>query len=211
MINSIQGTLPTRVTLINFKSPEDMRGCKVMDDAGIYGASTGTIQFNPDNQTCRFKGYTVIDCSIEQHFHRIMRTGYVGMMKQMKPPVSFQNCAYDCFEIRVKGDGRTYIFNIAPHDQFAYLDAATFQCIFDTKKDEWELIRLPFREFLFVLRGQLSDKVPSVQDTEIGSIGFVQSQRYQGPFELEIDFVDAIVENAIMKKEKTKRFNLLPD
>jgi len=81
----------------------------------------------------------------------------------------------------------------------------------ETTKDQWQVIRLPFKEFLFVSGGQLSTLEPEVGEHDIGKMGFVLSQRYQGPFELEVDYVDLIKEAVIRNQEKTRRFNLLPD
>lgn len=94
----------------------------------------------------------------------------------------------DSFVIRVRGDGRRYKFTARRDARF---DSAIYQCSFTTKKAEWEDHRLPLKAFVPSFRGRVLTEVPSLNATEVTSVGFLISDKQAGSFQLEILWIKA--------------------
>jgi NADH dehydrogenase [ubiquinone] 1 alpha subcomplex assembly factor 1 len=96
----------------------------------------------------------------------------------------FSNCAG--FFIKVKGDGKTYSLSFR---QKKYFTGYNYNLRFKTEKDQWQIIKLPFNDFKLKYYGrEVSDFNPP--DTkEIKQLSILISDRQQGPFKLEIEWV----------------------
>ena len=54
----------------------------------------------------------------------------------------------------------------------------------------WQITKIPFSKFLLTSAGRFQDKQERVrQATRIGSIGITLQDRFNGPFQLEIDWI----------------------
>ncbi|WP_309022906.1 CIA30 family protein [Pelagicoccus sp. SDUM812002] len=90
-------------------------------------------------------------------------------------------------KLRVRGDGRTYYFDLRPSNQRM---AGSFRTAFATKDDEWQEISLPLTSFAAQSFGRPQPKVNLDPET-ITSIGFTLSDKKPGPFHLEVDYVES--------------------
>lgn len=94
----------------------------------------------------------------------------------------------DSFLLRVRGDGRRYKFSVRPE---AGLDTPPYQLAFTTKRREWEEHRLPFKDFVPTFRGRLLTDVPLLNPAKVSSVGFLISDKQEGPFKLEVAWIKA--------------------
>jgi hypothetical protein len=94
----------------------------------------------------------------------------------------------DAFVIRVHGDGRSYKFTARTARSF---DSAIYQTVFTTKKGEWEKHVLPLKQFVPTFRGRVLSGEPPLDPAKITSVGFLISDKQEGPFHLEIAWIKA--------------------
>ena len=85
-------------------------------------------------------------------------------------------------EIEVKGDGRTYDLRVTTDE--TYRDSSvSFSGKFETKKDEWTKVRVPFSSLKASWRGRELDR--EFDPAKIESLGITIADKVQGPFKLE--------------------------
>jgi monofunctional biosynthetic peptidoglycan transglycosylase len=94
----------------------------------------------------------------------------------------------DAFVIRVRGDGRRYKFTARTARNF---DNAIYQTVFTTMKGEWEEHRLPLKQFVPTFRGRVLSGEPPLNPAKITSVGFLISDKQEGPFQLEVAWIKA--------------------
>lgn len=86
-------------------------------------------------------------------------------------------------KIKVKGDGRKYALTLKNGDRRRVLYFASF---FETKKDEWTEIELPFDSFKGYFYGQNVNPVTAMNLKSMTELGIILLDKKQGEFELEI-------------------------
>ncbi|MHC5114951.1 MAG: CIA30 family protein [Planctomycetota bacterium] len=113
-----------------------------------------------------------------------------GGFSQMRSTVSGAELEdADGIEIRVRGDGRTYKFDIrCSHVQMM---AGGFQQEFTTRDGAWTTVRLPFDRFRLYSFGRQVRDAPSLIPANIESIGVTLSDKQPGPFQLQVDWIRA--------------------
>ena len=94
----------------------------------------------------------------------------------------------DAFVVRARGDGRRYKFTVRTEAGF---DTPIYQCAFTTKRGEWEERRLPFKDFVPTFRGRVLTNAPPLDPAGIVSVGFLISDKQEGPFKLEVAWIKA--------------------
>ncbi|GAB4551546.1 MAG: hypothetical protein Tsb0013_13660 [Phycisphaerales bacterium] len=100
---------------------------------------------------------------------------------------------HDGLALRVKGDGRTYSLDVRTGAGFGRGEVA-YRYSFETPEDgSWTEIRAPFDEFRPTWRGRdVTGRVPAFDPADARSVGFMQSDGADGPFRLEVDWIDTI-------------------
>lgn len=111
-----------------------------------------------------------------------------GFASVRSSPVRQNLSGLDSFVARLRGDGRRYKFTVRTETGF---DAPLYQCAFTTKRDEWQEHRLPFKEFVPTLRGRVLTGVPPLNPAKVSSLGFLISDKQEGPFQLEVAWIKA--------------------
>jgi hypothetical protein len=66
----------------------------------------------------------------------------------------------------------------------------SYRFTFNTTSGEWTTINVPFTSFVPYIMGQRVD-APPVDKSNIKAIGFLISEKQEGPFSLEIDWIGA--------------------
>lgn len=92
------------------------------------------------------------------------------------------------FVLRVRGDGRRYKFTARMDANF---DGPLYQIAFTTRKGEWQEIRLPLKDFVPTFRGRVMNGEPPLSANKLASLGFLISDKQDGPFQLEIAWIKA--------------------
>jgi uncharacterized surface protein with fasciclin (FAS1) repeats len=131
-------------------------------DGVMGGLSTGRVS-QPEAGILRFTG----ELSLENNggFSQ-MRTGSEGLV------------------LEVKGDGRTYTFDVRVSN--VRMMAGAFQQKFDTKAGQWTEVRLPFGEFGLNVFGRSVPNPPALDPAKIESIGVTLSDKKAGSFVLDV-------------------------
>lgn len=93
----------------------------------------------------------------------------------------------DGLEFVVRGDGRTYQFDIRTSN--VRLMAGGYQLKFDTTDGEWTTIQLPFDEFRLYSFGRKVPNPPALDISKIESIGVTLADYNTGEFEIEFDSI----------------------
>lgn len=96
----------------------------------------------------------------------------------------------NALSLRVKGDGRRYQLRLKMNNSDR---APSYRAEFDTRAGEWLTVSLPIDSFEPVFRGRVLKEAPDLVTTEIQQIGFLLSESQSGPFELEIDWIEAVI------------------
>jgi len=92
------------------------------------------------------------------------------------------------FRVRIRGDGKRYQFRA--HTSGAF-DGPSYLCTFDTRKDEWQEIALPFSKFEASFRGRALPDFPALKPDEIVTLGILIANEQEGDFHLELDWIRA--------------------
>ena len=97
--------------------------------------------------------------------------------------------AFTKVQIRVKGDGKRYSFRIRTDGAY---DKVAYKFDFDTQKDVWETIELPLKDFQPTWRGRQLSNIPPINPTQIRQVGFLISDKQEGAFILQMDWIKLI-------------------
>jgi len=90
--------------------------------------------------------------------------------------------------IRVKGDGNIYNIRFRTSTGF---DGYAYQAKFQTEKDNWIEVKVPFSDFKPTYRGRTLDNKPKLESKNIEQIGLLIADYQFGPFSLDIDWIKA--------------------
>ena len=91
-------------------------------------------------------------------------------------------------ELRVCGDGRRYQIRLKTD---SFIDGVEYRQSFDSTNGIWQTLNLDFLDFEAVFRGQVLKNHPRLDPDKIQSIGFMISDKQEGPFQLEIASIRA--------------------
>ena len=161
-----------KITLADFTLQETRALWRVVNDDVMGGVSTSTIAFG-ENNTLLFSG----DVSLKND----------GGFASLRSPVDdydFSN--YDGFFIKVKGDGKTYSLSFR---QTKYFTGYNYNLKFNTEKEQWQIIKLPFKEFKLKYYGRETRDSNPPNTEEIKQLSILISDKQQGSFNLEIEWI----------------------
>jgi hypothetical protein len=161
--------------LFDFQTVTNAAAWQVVNDDVMGGVSTSSFRLT--NGVAVFRG----EVSLENNG---------GFASVRSLPARHDLAGGDTFVIRVRGDGRRYKFTVRTDASF---DSAIYQCGFPTKKGEWEEHRLPFKQFVATFRGRVLSSEPPLDAARISSVGFLISDKQDGPFELEVAWIKVAV------------------
>jgi len=147
---------------------------QVVNDDVMGGVSSS--RFEVTNGMAVFRG----EVSLENN-------GGFASVRSRPAPHDLKGC--DAFVIRVRGDGRRYKFTARTDRTF---DSAIYQLTFATKKGAWEEHRLLMRDFVPTFRGRVLTGEPPLDPASVTSLGFLISDKQEGPFRLEIAWIKAV-------------------
>ena len=160
--------------LFDFQTATNHPAWQIVNDDVMGGVSTSRFQVLT-NGGAVFSGVV----SLENN------GGFASVRSQ---PVRADLAGCDSFLLRVRGDGRRYKFSLRTE---AGLDTPLYQCAFTTKRGEWEEHRLPLENFVPTFRGRILTDVPMLNPTKVTSVGFLISDKQDGPFQLEVAWIKA--------------------
>jgi monofunctional biosynthetic peptidoglycan transglycosylase len=160
----------------NIEFDAGVAGWRTVLDGVMGGRSTGRVS-QPEAGLLRFSG----ELSLENN-------GGFSQVQTSVPEASMKDAIG--IEARVRGDGRTYQFDVRCSD--VRMMAGSFQTEFDTVAGEWVTLRLPFDQFRLYNFGRPVTNAPRLTPGRVESIGVTLADKKPGDFQLDIDFIRAI-------------------
>lgn len=161
-------------TLFDFHHTESSDAWQIVNDDVMGGISRS--RFYVTNSLAVFRG----EVSLENN------GGFASVRSRpLKTPLA----EADAFVIRVRGDGRQYKFTARMDNAF---DGPVYQAVFRTRQGEWEEHTLPLRQFVPSYRGRQLPGEPPLQAPKVSSVGFLISDKQEGPFQLTVAWIKAI-------------------
>lgn len=178
---------PGQRSLFNFRQPslelQNLWGA--LDDVVMGGVSAS--EFRLSNGVGQFTGR--VSTANSGGFASI-RT------RNLNPPLDLSH--YQGIALTVRGDGQRYKFFVRPDDRW---DGIGYAASFDTVANTWITIRMPFKDFIPVLRAKTAREQPPLDPKQVYSFqvmlskfeydGALNPQFAAGQFRLEIATIDA--------------------
>ncbi len=163
--------IETSRVLYDFDKPEAGKNWQIVNDGVMGGRSSSKLTIS-DGGTASFSG----DISLENN------GGFASVRSR---PAKMELKPEQEVVLRVRGDGRRYTFNLyVAQGGMAF----SYQAEFETKKDQWIEVHLPFAQFVAKSFGRRVEG--SVLDpNQVNSVGILLGDKTAGPFELQIDWV----------------------
>lgn len=144
----------------------------VTNDDVMGGVSTSNISVSKENVLI-FSG----EVSLENN----------GGFASLRSPIDdFDLSAYKRFLLKVKGDGKTYNLSFR---QTKYFTGFNYTHKFQTEKNIWQIVELPFTEFKLKYYGREVSNFEPPDKSNIKQISILISDKQQGPFKLEIEWI----------------------
>ncbi len=123
--------------LLNASNMKTENQWRIVNDGVMGGLSSSNVTVNDDNKIV-FKG----NVSLENN----------GGFASLRSPVKNYNFEkFSGIELRMKGDGKRYSISMK---ETSYFTGYFYTTSFDTKNDEWMVIKIPFDEFKLYYYGK---------------------------------------------------------
>lgn len=161
-----------KLTFADFTDHKVRSQWGVTNDDVMGGVSTSNISVSKENKLI-FSG----EVSLENN----------GGFASLRSPIDdFDLSAYKGFLLKVKGDGKTYNLSFR---QTKYFTGFNYTHKFHTEKDIWQVVKLPFSEFKLKYYGREVSNFEPPDKSNIKQISILISDKQQGPFKLEIEWI----------------------
>jgi NADH dehydrogenase [ubiquinone] 1 alpha subcomplex assembly factor 1 len=164
--------------LTDFTSDSPDLGWYTQNDNVMGGRSEGGFEQTPGELI--FSGST--------------NTNGGGFSSIRTQPFKVDLSSHDGIRLRVKGDGRTYIWQLQT-DALYRGGRVSYWADFETRAGEWITVDIPFARFFPQFRGFKLDG-PELDTEKITEFGLYIYDQNDGPFELHLANVQAYSEDA---------------
>ncbi|MAI67078.1 MAG: hypothetical protein CMJ26_04290 [Phycisphaerae bacterium] len=159
-------------TIFEFDNSNERRDWQIVLDGVMGGLSTGSVSI--ENGSLFFTGET----SLKNN------GGFSSIRASMD---SNDIDAFDAIQLRVRGDGRTWIFGTRGSNS---MGANSYWSRFETKKNEWIKVTIPISE---MERHSFGNRLSgSINPDEIIGVEFYMYDKKAGPFKLEVDSIKGV-------------------
>ena len=169
--NSSAELIEGEVIMENFDS-NNLLNWNIVNDSVMGGRSQATLKLI-NNTYANFKGYL-----------SLQNNGGFSSIRAYYPP-DLTNVK--SIVLKVRGDGRKYNFRIRGNTE----SWASYTHSFDTVEGEWNEIELKIDDFYPVYRGYTLKNMPQLSEVIIKEIGIMLSDKIQGSFSIDIDWIMA--------------------
>ena len=157
--------------VIDFEKSSDTNNWIVINDVVMGGVSESSFQVT-ESGTAVFSGAVSLEYN-------------GGFASANRNPSQFDLSDSDGIRFKVKGDGKKYKISVKNDGSF---NGFSYRVEFNTKDGEWLTIDAPFSSFIPMLMGQKTS-APPIDRANIKTFGFLISDKQEGPFRLEIDWI----------------------
>jgi len=166
---------PELLVIYEFSQPTDQQQWRTINDTVMGGVSSSSLQTLGDGIGV-FRGYVSLE-------------NYGGFASVRSQPKFRDLSEWTGLALRVRGDGKGYKLALKMD---ANLDGIMYQASFPTTAGEWTEVRLPFATCCApTFRGRDVPGAPALDPARIMQISLMISDKQEGPFQLEIDWIAA--------------------
>jgi len=169
--NSSAELIDGEVIMENFDT-NSLLNWNIVNDSVMGGRSEATLKL-VSNSSANFNGYL-----------SLRNNGGFSSIRAYYPP---DLANVKSILIKIRGDGRSYNFRIRGNAS----SWASYTHSFDTIKGEWIEKELIIDDFYPVYRGYSLKNMPLLSEIIIKEIGIMISDKTEGPFNIEIDWIKA--------------------
>ena len=161
------------IDLINPNQNIGLKGWGIVNDDVMGGVSTSYISLNEEKNLI-FKGYLSLKNNGGFASSRLIvkRKALVGVKS---------------FKIKFRGDGNTYKLRLRQNYR-----RVSYSCDFESAYDKWVEVDIPVEDFKPTWRGYNYSDYPALEIDEINSLSLHISDKQEGEFKLEIEFIKGI-------------------
>ena len=157
--------------LFRFDKAESFEPWQVVNDGVMGGRSIGRFKINDDN--------------IMEFFGNLSLENNGGFASVRTGRARFDLKQGDSILLRLRGDGRTYNFNLYAAGR---MGETTFRKSFPTVAGKWTDVRLPLDQFVATYRGrQLANR--KLDPASISRLGIQLGDKKAGSFKLEVESI----------------------
>lgn len=174
--------------------PTDSKGVLMLTDFAADTPDLGWYVQNDNVMGGRSEGGFETEEQGELIFAGSTNTNGGGFSSILTQPLQLDLSKYDGIQLRVKGDGRRYTWELQTTARYRNFKVS-YWAEFGTLKGEWSTVRIPFAKFYPQFRGFNLDG-PELDTSEIREFGLYIYDKLDGPFELRLDSVQAYSEAA---------------
>jgi len=110
-----------------------------------------------------------------------------GGFASLRSPVKDYNFEeYSGLELKIKGDGKRYSISMK---ETTYFSGYFFTSTFETKKDEWIVVQVPFNQFKLYYYGKETNSGKKIPLNNIKEISLLIGDKQEGSFNVGIDYI----------------------
>lgn len=110
-----------------------------------------------------------------------------GGFASLRSPVKDYNFEkFSGFEVKIKGDGKRYSISMK---ETSYFTGYFYTKSFETKRDEWIVIQIPFNQFKLYYFGEEVNANKKVPLNNIKEMSLLIGDKQDGDFVAEIDYI----------------------
>ena len=161
--------------LLRFDKPEAAKQWRTINDNVMGGVSEGKSRIT-EEKTLEFYG----NLSLENN------GGFASVRSQT---VTLDLDKHEGVVLRVRADGRSFYCNLHVPTS---MPAFSYRAKFDTKKEQWQEVCIPWKEFLATAFGKELESKSSLDPSKVNAIGFLIADKKAGPFRLEVEWIKGI-------------------
>lgn len=191
--------------VFKFNSKENLDDWLVSTDAGYQiGKTKAKLELTQQN-TGLFSGYLSSDYDKPEKSKAIY-TGYANMssvtkLKSFKRETRFNLEQFNCFILKIRGDGRTYmiVLNTPQYYTLTYTYMHMFP-LYTRGGPYWQYVKIPFSKFFHATHGRVSDRQYRLVANDIRNIGITCMDGVEGEFSLELDYIGVLKDNEVTEE-----------
>ena len=110
-----------------------------------------------------------------------------GGFASLRSPIDdYDFSDYEGFLLKIKGDGKTYNLSFR---STKYFTGYNYTQKFQTEKDSWQIVSLPFKDFNLKYYGKEISSFKPPDQSNIKQLSILISDKQQGPFRIEIEWI----------------------
>ena len=168
-------TMPEKV-IFDFAKEDGGEGFSPVTDNVMGGVSTA--RFGAEKSSEEFFAFT----------GELSLKNFGGFATVRSPTRTYDLSGFAGVELRLRGDGKTYIFFLKSNEKN---NGYQYQTWFATQAGKWEDVRLPFADFRPYYRGMKLRPWAGLNPGKIQSMGFMIADKQDGSFNLDVQYIGA--------------------